>query len=77
MTAASCSVILEYSADEVIVSFAATLYSFLLMSGTGSMSKAAIDQTLENLKLVACVKLSVGFRIVMLFVLGAASLDSV
>jgi hypothetical protein len=50
MTAASCSVILEYSADEVIVSFAATLYSFLLMSGTGSMSKAAIDQTLENLE---------------------------
>lgn len=50
MTAASCFVILEYSADEVIVSFAATLYSFLLMSGTGSMSKAAIDQTLENLE---------------------------
>ena len=50
MTAASCSVILEYSADEVIVSFAATLHSFLLMSGTGSRSKVAIDQTLENLK---------------------------
>lgn len=50
MTAASCSVILEYSVDEVIVSFAATLYSFLLMSGTGSMSKLAIDQTPENLE---------------------------
>ena len=50
MTAASCSVILEYSADEVIASFATTLYSFLLMSGTGSMSKVAIDQTPENLE---------------------------
>lgn len=50
MTAASCSVILEYSVDEVIVSFAATLYSFLLMSGTGSTSKVAIDQTPENLE---------------------------